>query len=273
MKTIAVLLTCHNRKEKTLICLKYLFNCSLPKEHAIDVYLVDDGCTDGTPQAIREQFPQVNIIQGDGNLYWNRGMHLAWETAAKAKNYDYYLWLNDDTNLYPNALEKLIYACSATGNNALICSTLQSAITYKSTYGGRKSSQLLIPNGELQECESMNGNCVLVPHSIYEKVGNLDYVFRHAIGDLDYGYRVRQAGFRLYVSSNYLGTCENNPSLPKWCLKSTPFYQRVKSLYSPLSYAEPIPFFIYEKRHFGLLVAIKHFISIHIRLIFPQLCK
>jgi GT2 family glycosyltransferase len=270
---IAVLITVHNRKEQTLKCLDALFSCILPDEYKLDVFLVDDGSTDGTSNAIKERFLQVNIIQGTGNLFWNRGMYLAWETAVKANDYDYYLWLNDDTYLYPNAITELIYACITTNNNALICSTLQSAISGKATYGGLRKGCLLVPNGKLQECETINGNCVLVPRDIYQKAGNLDYVFRHAIGDLDYGYRVGKAGFRLYIMPNYLGTCEKHSSRPKWCLKSTPLRKRIKSLYSPLGYAEPIPFFIYEKRHFGLFIAIKHFISLHIRILCPQLRK
>jgi GT2 family glycosyltransferase len=271
MFSIAVLITCHNRKEKTLSCLKALFDCILPDGYKLDVFLVDDGCTDGTTEAIKERFSQVNIIQGTGNLFWNRGMHLAWETAAKANDYDYYLWLNDDTYLYPNAIEELVSSCTVMDNEALICSTLQSCISRKATYGGLKNGHLLVPNSKIQECETMNGNCVLVPRVIYRKAGNLDYVFRHAMGDLDYGYRVRKAGFKLYVSPDYLGTCEKNSTLPKWCLKTTPLWKRIKLLYSPLAYAEPVPFFIYEKRHFGILIAVKHFISIHIRVLFPQL--
>lgn len=107
MQTIAVLLTVFNRKDKTLKCLQHLFN-QLPIEgYSIDVYLTDDGCTDGTPEAVKEQYPQVNIIHGDGNLFWNRGMYTAWEKAAQ-KGYDFYLWLNDDTILLPNALSKLL---------------------------------------------------------------------------------------------------------------------------------------------------------------------
>lgn len=69
MQTIAVLLTVFNRKDKTLKCLQHLFN-QLPIEgYSIDVYLTDDGCTDGTPEAVKEQYPQVNIIHGDGNLF------------------------------------------------------------------------------------------------------------------------------------------------------------------------------------------------------------
>jgi GT2 family glycosyltransferase len=271
--TIAVLLTCHNRKEKTLSCLTALFDCILPNGYRFDVFLVDDGCTDGTAEAIKEKFPQVNIIKGTGNLFWNRGMYLAWETATKANDYDYYMWLNDDTCLYPNAIAELVTVCITMNNNALICSTLQSDISDKVTYGGFKKGCLLIPNGKLQECETINGNCVLVPRNIFQKVGNLDYVFRHAIGDLDYGYRVRKASFKLYITPNYIGICEKNPTLPEWCLKDTSLWKRIKLLYSPLGYAEPIPFFIYERRHLGLLIAIKHFISINIRVLYPQLWK
>ena len=73
MVTIAVLITCHNRKDTTLSCLGRLF--SIRKD--IDVYCVDDNSTDGTADAIRENFPQVNLIRGDGNLFWCRGMRKA----------------------------------------------------------------------------------------------------------------------------------------------------------------------------------------------------
>ena len=53
MKQIAVLLTVFNRKEKTLLCLKNLYQQTLPNEYRIDIYLTNDGCTDGTPEAAR----------------------------------------------------------------------------------------------------------------------------------------------------------------------------------------------------------------------------
>lgn len=80
---IAVLLTVHDRKNKTLRCLENLYKQVLPNYLRLDIYLTDDGCTDGTPEAIKRQFPKVHIIKGDGNLFWNRGMYRAWEEAAK----------------------------------------------------------------------------------------------------------------------------------------------------------------------------------------------
>jgi GT2 family glycosyltransferase len=275
MKSLAVLLTVHNRKDKTLKCLHHLFLQKMKEEIQMDVYLTDDGCTDGTPAAVAKQFPSVKIIQGDGTLFWNRGMHLAWKTAAQTKDYDFYLWLNDDTMLYPHACQTVLNAAQATNLTSIICGATCSAQTGKTTYSGKnkRDGQMLIPNGRLQECDIVNGNFLLVPRRIFQTIGNLDWSFRHAIGDFDYGLRAKKTGFRNYVAPEYIGTCEQNPSLPRWCLKDTPLNERFRLLYSPLGYAEPIPFFIYDKRHFGLFSAIKHFCSINLRALFPQLWK
>lgn len=104
---IAVLLTVHDRKNKTLRCLENLYKQVLPNYLRLDIYLTDDGCTDGTPEAIKRQFPKVHIIKGDGNLFWNRGMYRAWEEAAK-QDYNFYLWLNDDSYLFDGALFTLV---------------------------------------------------------------------------------------------------------------------------------------------------------------------
>lgn len=272
MQTIAVLLTVHNRKAKTLECLRRLY-AQLPFEgYLLDVYVTDDGCTDGTPEAVKQQFPQVHIIHGDGNLFWNRGMFIAWQEAAK-EDYDFYLWLNDDTLLLPNALKSLLASSQSKLNQAIIVAANRAKKEEKVTYSGHNKNGKITPNGSLQSCDTFNGNCVLIPRYVYQKLGNLDWKFRHAIGDLDYGYRAKRAGIEMYVSSEYLGICDNNPKLPAWARKEVPLLKRLKNLYSPLGYAEPIPFFHYERKNFGLMTAIKHFISIHIRVLFPQLWK
>lgn len=275
MKNIAVLLTVFNRKNKTLLCLENLYKQEIPQGYAMDVYLTNDGCTDGTPEAIIERFPQVHIINAKGDLFWNRGMYKAWEESSKNRDYDYFLWLNDDSFLVKDSLKELLLNSDECNGDAIIVATMCSKDTGIATYGGYslKENRLLIPDGSLQECATMNGNCVLIPKSIYNKCGNLDWAFRHAIGDLDYGYRARKAGFKIYASKRYLGYCEKNAQLPKWARTEIPFIERWKNLYSPQGYAEPIPFFHYEMKNFGLFTALKHFISIHIRVLFPVLWK
>lgn len=272
MQTIAVLLTVFNRKDKTLECLKRLY-AQLPIEkYRVDVYLTNDGCTDGTPEAIALQYPKVYIINGDGNLFWNRGMYTAWQEAAK-KDYDFYIWLNDDTILLPNALRILLDSSYKKQNQAIIVAANRAQNEEKVTYSGHNKQGKITPNGSLQPCDTFNGNCVLIPKYVFQKLGNLDYRFHHAIGDLDYGYRAKKAGIGIYVSPEYLGICDNNSQLPAWARKEVPLFKRIKNLYSPLGYSEPIPFFNFEKRNFGIVTAVKHFISIHIRVLFPRLWK
>ncbi|SFU30186.1 Glycosyltransferase, GT2 family [Pustulibacterium marinum] len=274
MKLIAALLTVYNRKQKTLKCLEQLFYNKLPDGYLLDVYLVDDGSTDGTAEAVKSNFPQVNVITGSGNLFWNRGMHRAWEESVATKKYDFYLWLNDDTFIFDDTLEHLLACSEELNHKSIVCGSLCSENDCtKVTYGPRTKKSLIIPDGTLQEAFLINGNVVLVPKVVYKKVGMLDPIFPHAIGDFDYGLRAKRKGFKSYSTKKFIGTCENNVNLPKWCYAKTPIRERFKALYSPLGNAHPKYFFIYENRNFGFSQAFKHYISIHLRVILPQLWK
>ncbi len=265
-------MTSHNRKVKTLHCLELLFRQNrINTDYKINVFLVDDGCTDGTSDSILKIFPQVQIIKGDGNLYWNRGMHLAWQTAICFGEFNFYLWLNDDTFLLENAIEQLLKAARNTSLKSVICGSIYSIESQMISYGGYDlKGQLKNPNGFLQEILTFNGNVVLIPKFVFSKVGNLDKKFPHAIGDFDYALRIREANLKSYILENFIGTCEKNTKLPKWCSSNVSFMKRLSNLYSPLGYSHPYYFFIYELKHFGLLLSLKHLFSIHLRLIFPN---
>ena len=64
MDKVAVLLTCYNRKEKTLACLSSFYACEMPSNYQFEIFLVDDGSTDGTSLEVANQFPQVIIVAG-----------------------------------------------------------------------------------------------------------------------------------------------------------------------------------------------------------------
>jgi GT2 family glycosyltransferase len=267
--SIAVLITCHNRREKTLQCLHALFSQKgLGESYLIEVFLVDDGCTDGTPEAIMIIFPHVNIIQGNGELYWNRGMHLAWETAVKTKDFDYYLWLNDDTFLFENTLENLF---NKTFPTSIVCGATKSLIFNNATYGGisNKNKKLLIPNGSYQNADYCNGNCVLIPRKVFNCLGNLDPIFHHALGDFDYGMRARKKGIEIKVAPEFVGICEIHETTPKWRCTSLNIFERLKYLYKPISGCNPAEFFVFDKTHYGLHVACFHFFTIYLRCVFP----
>lgn len=272
---IAVLIACYNRKEKTLGCLRDLFKQAyIDEKFKITVFLVDDASTDGTPEAISKNFPPVRIIKGTGNLYWNKGMHLAWKKALEEKEFDFYLWLNDDTVLFPDAIFTMMDTFQKCGEDSIICGSTKSELTGNFTYGLRiKKGIELVPNGEIQYGEFMNGNVVLISKSIYEAIGIIDNIYPHAIGDNDYGLRAVKNGIRIATPVDYIGYCEGHDKLPAWCLPEVPFKKRLKSLYSPLGNSHPRYFFIFEYRHFGLVQALKHFTTIHLRVLIPSLWK
>lgn len=270
MQTIAVLLTVFNRKDKTLECLKRLYTQLPLNGYQVDVYLTNDGCTDGTPEAVMKQFPKVKIINGNGNLFWNRGMYTAWQEAAK-KNYDFYLWLNDDTYVYSNMLCALLKASSLKNDKAIIVGATQSLDGKNITYGGRLSNgKIPALDGNLTSVQYFNGNIVLVPRYVYNKLGNLDYYFTHSKGDFDYGLRALKAGIEMYQVGECLGVCDLHESLDKWCNPKVSFVQRWKMLHRPNG-MPPKETFHFEKRHSGLITATFHYLTVHMRCLFPSL--
>lgn len=234
---ISVLLTCYNRKETTKACLKSLFSQQLPTDFRLQVYLVDDGSTDGTSEMVAQYFPDINLIRGSGQLFWNGGMRLAWNHAAK-ENPDFFLWLNDDVVLETGALQEVI-DCYQQGKDKCKISCLiigSCSSTYnekKLTYGGSTDEGSITPNGELQNCLYINGNIVLVPKEVYQVLGNLSSDYTHGIGDTDYGLRAIQAGFDCYISRKFVGTCEINDRSLEWYSPTLKLKDRWRLFHSP----------------------------------------
>jgi len=223
---ILVLMTCFNRKALTLACLAALFKSVLPSNIKLEVFLVDDGGTDGTAEAVNNTYPAVNIIQGNGELYWNGGMQLAWDVALK-KPADFYLWLNDDVELHTNAVDVLLktYAqMHASTHEPVIVGNLSDAKTGQLTYGGYAIEKGLLHFRGVKlpidispsACDTLNGNIVLIPQSTVDKIGTLDKRFTHAMGDFDYGLRCKQAGIPVYSTTKFVATCSNNTLENTW---------------------------------------------------------
>jgi GT2 family glycosyltransferase len=240
MLKVAALLTCFNRKEKTIACLEQLYKANISK---LSVFLVDDGSSDGTEDAVRQQFPEVIILKGDGNLFWNGGMYKAFAAAIKI-GFTHYLWLNDDTLLYENAWNTLKESASiAEKRNTdpyIIVGSTCDPENGKLTYGGlvrnnpikKLRFDLVKPSTELKPCETINGNCVLISAAVVERIGNLDPFFTHAIGDFDYGLRAKKANCSIWVAPKFIGTCSKNPTSGTWQDKSLKTPDRIKAINS-----------------------------------------
>lgn len=269
MRRIAILMTVHNRCEKTIRCLDNLYANTIPDGCSFEVFLTDDGCTDMTAESIRAYYPQVYIIQGDGNLYWNRGMWSAWEEAAK-EGFDYYLWLNDDTFLYPCAIEELISESIVNENKSIIVGATENTEKTAITYGGYVNGKVQLPQGKVHEVEYFNGNVVLVPQYVYERLGNLDYYFRHSKGDFDYGMRAKKLGIKMLLVGRALGICEKNINTNGWNNPALPLSKRWKAL-KMANGMPPHEIFYLNKKHIGMISAITHYFLIYLRCLFPQL--
>ena len=269
MKEIAVLLTVHNRKEKTLKCLEDLYSNRIPDGFRIEVFLTDDGCKDGTPEAIKKVFPQIHILQGDGNLYWNRGMLLAWEYALNHSDCEAVIWLNDDTYLFPNAIEVIVEKTKRYPDS-IIVGTISSRNGII-TYGGYKNGNILLhPNQEEIECDYFNGNVVYVPRSVSDKIGLLDRKFIHRMGDFEYGRRAKRCGVSSYVLPA-IGVCERNSSYTKWTDTAYSPWMRLKLLYSPLGY-NPFQAFHLERGD-SMVRACLVFVYLHMKALFPTIFR
>lgn len=260
--SIAVLMTCFNRKEKTLTCLQALFNQVLPPDVELQVYLVDDGSTDGTSETIAQTYPQVKIIPGSGSLFWNGGMRLAFSEAEKTPH-DYHLWLNDDTLLYPNALKTLLESHQQLiqqGKPEVIiagstCDETNQELSYGGVYRNNKwhpfKYDLVPPEDQPKPCETINGNCVLVPAPVVQKVGNLDAAYSHYAGDLDYGLRAKKFGITCWIAPGFQGTCSQNPLGKSWVdSQEMSLRDRLQKANQPKGFP-PKERFIFAQRHGG----------------------
>jgi GT2 family glycosyltransferase len=264
MNKIAVLLTCYNRKIITLRCLEFLFK----HEINIDVYLVDDCSSDGTKESISLLFPQVKIIISDGDFFWTRGMHLAW-MHAQNKAYDFFFWLNDDVILYENCFDELIACSFLTNHTSIISGIVESHDDKEVLYGGTNSDgELINSSGLMQSITNLNGNVVLIPKSVFVILGNLDPVYHHDLGDVDYGLRARANNIKVLTTRIAVGSCDKNDVCRVRLINSN-LRKRFIKLYAPLGNNPNINFY-FRRKHYGLLNACAYFIHIHLINLFPD---
>ncbi|MFE5366159.1 glycosyltransferase family 2 protein [Streptomyces mirabilis] len=221
MTHLAVLMTCHNRRAKTLRALSTLRQQrGLPKEMDISVHLVDAGSMDGTAEAVRKEFPDVDVTTVGDDIFWGEGMRIA---SQRSSRFTHQFWLNDDVALDEDALSMLLSTSRRLEDKALVIGAMRSSDGSATTYSGlrrnavpawnprRMWSPLLEPAGAPQTLDACHGNAVLVPKAVHHEIGDIDARFPHLFGDFDYGLRARRAGFGVYLAPRYAGVCDTNP--------------------------------------------------------------
>ncbi|TDT44751.1 GT2 family glycosyltransferase [Maribacter spongiicola] len=282
MYKIAVLLTCFNRKQKTLDSLKHLY-LSLEKvkdDISIDIYLTDDGSTDGTAVAVAENYPNINVLQGTGSLYWAGGMRNSWNEAIKTE-YDAFLLLNDDTNVYDTMFTELIethaYSQKKYGKGGIYCGPTMDKDSKEYTYGGHNFTNKflahftkVLPNGKSpQSCELGNANIMWVSKNVVDEIGILSKKYIHGLADYDYTLMAVKKELPVLVTPNYLGNCSDDHTNPYKTFAKLSFKKRVTLLHSPvgLDFKSNLE---YNRQHFPVRLPIVYLMG-WAKVIFPTI--
>ncbi len=222
---VAAVIPVYNRRDTTLQCLRSL---SRIDRSGLDfrVFIVDDGSNDGTSEAVRQQYPEVEIAEGTGDLHYAAGTNVGVRAAQKWTPH-FYLLMNDDAVFHEQFLRRLVETAldnerSVVGSLLLLWDqphvVFQVGQEWKTAQGG-----WIIPDDLTAfnvgykpfEVECLVGNCTLVPAQAVEECGVLDAkTFPHGWGDAQYFMRLRKAGWRLMVDPRSYVWCEPNTNPP-----------------------------------------------------------
>lgn len=261
---VAVIMTCHNRKEKTVNCVKELSEGN--PEILFQFIIVDDGSTDGTAQELekitdltrREDCGRGSlfILYEDGNQYWAGGMRKGMLFAKEKIEADYCLLVNDDVNFFNHSIEKMEKMCYG---NVVVGATCDEE--NRLTYGGARYSGRGIHFDKVgieeanKKCDTFNANCVLIPFEIFIKIPVIDSHYIHTLGDFDYGLEIKRNGFEMRVADFYVGCCTLNNKNGTWSDTSLSRWERIKKKES-IKGAPFKQWFYFLKKNFGFRQAL-----------------
>jgi N-acetylglucosaminyl-diphospho-decaprenol L-rhamnosyltransferase len=148
---LSILIISYNTRELTLACLRSVYE----QTHGMtfEVIVVDNDSADGSPDAIETEFPQVRVLRQSENLGFARGNNLAAQEASG----DWLLLLNPDTEIYENAISRLVHFAAAHPEGGI--------------YGGRT----VFPDGSLNIASCWNRP---TPWSVFCVATGLTTAFR-----------------------------------------------------------------------------------------------
>ena len=225
MKKVEIVAPVYNRREITLQCLRSIARLNA-ENLEIHTIIVDDGSTDGTSEAIREAFPDVEIVKGDGNLWFTEGTNVGVRTALK-HHPDYVLMINDDQVFDADSLRYMVetaekYPRSVVGSLLLLWDVPHKLFQVSpkwNTFGGgwrlfERQTIWTIPT-KPWEVGIIVGNCVLVPVEAIREEGLMNSKRYPNFGDAEYTPRLRKKGWKLLIEPRARVFCQPNTVPPK----------------------------------------------------------
>jgi len=215
---ISVIIVSYNVKEFLQQSILSLKNSLSDLEH--EIIVVDNNSVDGTNEIIRYKFPDIILIENDNN----RGFAAACNQGLAVSKGEYLLLLNPDTMIQEDTIHTMIdFFESVSDAGAAGCKilnadgTLQlacrrsfpsplvalpkllglSRLFPKVKMFGKYNLSYVDPD-ELLEVDAISGSFLMFRREVYEKIEDLDEVFFMYGEDLDYCYRIKEAGWKIY---------------------------------------------------------------------------
>lgn len=205
---LAVIIPTHNRWHEARISLACLERSGYRN---FEIVLVEDGCTDGTAENCRKEFPSVRLLHGDGNLWWSGAINMGLDYAL-AGSFDAVVWLNDDNRVEPETLGRLVESFERKGARSIIVSRIKTAGTEADEWTGgpppwhAKFKEWTPPDfrsaTEVAIEYPPGGQGVLIPSGAFAEVGRVDArAFPHYWADHDFHFRALRAGYKYFIST------------------------------------------------------------------------
>ena len=242
---IAVAVVSWNTRELLERCLR-----SFEPEHergTVEVWVVDNGSSDGSPDMVRERFPWVNLVAPDENLGFGRAVNLVADRTSTP-------WLapaNADIAVRPGALEALLEAAERDPRAGAIAPrlVLPAGNTQHSVYGFPSIPFTLVLQTDAfrlwrglgdrmafpgywdadraRRVPWAVGAFLIVRRQAWEQVDGFDERQWMYAEDLDLGWRLRQAGwFTRYEPRAVVDHHEKASTTQAWGVEVAPVWQR-----------------------------------------------
>lgn len=203
---VALIVPVYNHKQDTREFLESMKTVTYPNYCII---ITDDASTDGTEEMIRQEYPEVILLKGDGNLWWTGGVNIGTEKALSL-GADYVLWIDNDTAVDPDFITYLVETAEKNPKSIVASKTyyyhqpekIQQAgwekKAGKHSYIRTGCNEIDVGQYESQRdipCATMGS---LIPTSIFKELGMLDFRNMPQYGsDADFTLRARKKGFRI----------------------------------------------------------------------------
>ncbi len=200
---LAVVVPIHNRIHYTRQFVESLFESRYTN---FTLFIVDDGSTDGSGEYLRRSWPQVRILEGDGNFYWTKAANEGIRAARAERSYDCVVTLNDDVTIPPDFLSSLVAALRQ-HPHAVIGSQCFDEHTGRWDNSGFCRNWLIARNEPIPfeagtDVSTVTHVCArgtAYPMRLFDELGLFDEKWLRMGGDDDLTFRAARAGWDILV--------------------------------------------------------------------------